>query len=248
MSRSQNFEAAIQILKRHKKIWKRKKILQKIYLDWYQKIINDLVSGKTLEIGSGAGYFKKIKPEIISSDIVRCPWLDMCFDAHKIPFPDNSLSNIVLIDVFHHLANPISFLKEAARVLKEKGRIIMIEPFPSFFSLLVYKKFHPEPFLMNKNYFGSRITEDKNPWQANQAIPYLIFFKYQHKFQSLFKNKLKIIKKEKFSFLLYPLSGGLEHPQLLPDFLYPLLKFMERYFFLLKNFMAFRCYIVLEKI
>ncbi|MFC1626967.1 class I SAM-dependent methyltransferase [Patescibacteria group bacterium] len=236
-------------LTRYKKIYQNKKILQKIYLDWYQKIIKDLKSGKTLELGSGIGSFKQFKPSIISSDIVNCDWLDMSFDAHKIPFKKNSLSNIVMIDVFHHLSNPIQFLNKTHRVLKKNGRLIMIEPFPSPFSLLIYKLFHSEPFIFNLDYFSKKHSFDdkKTPWASNQAIPYLLLFKQLDKFNHLFKKKFNLVKKEKFSFLLYPLSGGFENKQLYPDFLFPIIKIIEKLLYPFKDLLAFRCYIVLEK-
>ncbi len=53
----------------------------------------------------------------------------------------------------------------------------MLEPFPSPFSLMIYKKFHPEPFIFDVDYFSKNDLQEKDPWDSNQAIPYLIFFK-----------------------------------------------------------------------
>ena len=239
-----------QRLKKYQKIWQQKKILRVIYSDWYKKIDKDLKPGKTLEIGSGTGNYKQSNPNIISSDIVACEWLDKCIDAHNISFSKNTLSNIVMLDVLHHLQNPIKFLNEANRVLKKNGRLIMIEPFPSHFSLLIYKIFHPEPFIFNIDIFSHNHShrKKKKPWSANQAIPFLLFFKQIDKFNSLFGKKFKIIKKEKFSFLLYPVSGGFEGKQLIPDFLIPLLRIFEWLLYPLRDFLSFRCYIVLKKI
>lgn len=236
-------------LLRYREIWKNKKILRLVYSDYYKKILSDLrdSDNKTLELGSGIGNFKEFKPDVISSDIDKCDWLDMCFDAHKMPFIDNSLANIVMIDVLHHLADPIMFLREASRVLEKGGRIIILEPFPSFFSLIVYKLFHPEPFLMKVDYFNYNKDKIKHPWDANQAIPYLIFFKHLKKFESLFKGRLRLVKKEKLSLILYPLTGGFENKQLIPDFFMPFFLFLEKVLQPLKNILAFRCYIILEK-
>lgn len=237
-----------QRLLRYRRIWGNKKILRIIYSGWYKKIIKDLKPGKTLEIGSGIGNFKNYYPEIISSDIIRCDWLDMCFDAHHIPLPDNSLGNIVLIDVLHHFANPIKFLNEAYRVLVKNGRLIMIEPFPSPFSLVVYKLFHPEPFIFNVDVFSRQKNKhNKQPWESNQAIPFLLFFKQLDKFNQLFKGKFKIIKREKFSFILYPLTGGFENKQLIPSWLFPSVEIIEKLLFPLRSLLAFRCYLVLQR-
>jgi SAM-dependent methyltransferase len=246
-------------LKRHREIWKKKKILRDIYTNWYKQILRDLKNskGKTIEMGAGIGNFKEFKPGLVSSDIVFCEWLDICFDAHHMPFKDNSVGNIVMIDVLHHLADPVSFFYEAAQKLEKGGRILLIEPFPSPFSLFIYKRFHPEPFIMDIDYFdetpsvssvSSVAKNKKDPWDANQAAAYLIFFKDREKFLNHFGSKFKIVKRRRISCLLYPASGGFENKAMIPDVLIPLFKFLE---ILLKPFrwlLAFRCYIVLEKI
>jgi SAM-dependent methyltransferase len=235
-------------LSRYRKIWQQKKILRKIYQHWYEEIICDLKQGpgKIIEIGSGTGNFKEYMPNSISSDIEKSSWLDMCFDAHHIPFKKNSVSNIIMIDVLHHLENPLKFLKEAARVLEPGGRLIMNEPYPSFFSSIIYRVFHPEPFLMNIDYFKLQ-TKKSDPWKSNQAIPYLLFFKQKLKLMKALENKFKIKKINKMSFILYPASGGFENRSLIPNILIPLFFTFEKLLSPFAKFLAFRCYIVLEK-
>jgi len=239
------------IYEKHRKVWNEKKLLRDIYSEWYLKIMNDLSSaaGKTVELGGGSGNFKEFKPDVVSADIVPLDWLDMSFDAHEMPFAENEISNLVMIDVLHHLHDPVKFLNEAYRVLSSGGRIIMIEPFPSPFSLMIYRKFHPEPFDKNADYFsGLNTAGDKDPWDSNQAIPYLIFFKHLKKFNELFGNRFRFVKKEKFSFILYPASGGFENKQMIPDFMTGFFKLIERSLSPAKDLLAFRCYVVLEKI
>ena len=128
----------------------------------------------------------------------------MCFDAHNMPFKDNTISNIIMIDVLHHLSNPIEFFKEAIRVLEKNGKIIILEPFPSPFSLLIYRKFHPEPFIMDVDYFNNDVIKKKDSWESNQAISYLLFFKHKKRFIEYFCEKLNILKRKKMSCILYP--------------------------------------------
>lgn len=236
-------------LNNHKKTWENKKIIRVLYKEWYNIIISDLnlTPGKTIELGAGTGNFKEFKPDVISSDIEYCSWLDMCFDAHDMPFNDFEIENIVMIDVFHHLSNPIKFLNEAFRILNNKGRIIILEPFPSLFSLIVYKIFHPEPFMFSIDYFNMEEVNKKNPWDSNQAIAYLIFYKELKKFNKYFHDKFRIIIKKKLSCILYPLSGGFEKRQLIPDLLIPFFKFLEYILIPFRFLLAFRCYIVIEK-
>lgn len=237
------------ILESHMEIWKKRYILRYVYQKWYQKIIADLAPGeKTLELGAGSGNFKEYKPDVISSDIDPKPWLDMVFDAHHMPFKDGEVSNIVMIDVLHHLDNPVKFCEEASRVLKKGGRVLIIEPYMSFFSYPAYKMFHAEPVEMGVDYFSKETITEKDPWDSNQAIAKLLFYKNEDKFNRRFSKKLKIVKKERSDFVIYPLSGGFEKRQLMPDFLIPVFNVFE---FLMKPFaalFAFRCYVVLEKI
>ena len=69
-----------------------------------------MIPGRTLELGAGTGNFKENVPQIITSDIVYVPWLDIVMYAHTLPFKNNSFDNIMLFDVLHHLENPVFFL------------------------------------------------------------------------------------------------------------------------------------------
>jgi SAM-dependent methyltransferase len=237
------------ILNLHREIWNRKKILRIIYKEWYIQIINDLFNGKgkTIELGAGSGNFKEYKPDVISADIDPQEWLDMVFDAHQMPFKDGEVSNIVLIDVLHHLAHPVHFINEAFRVLESGGRVIMLEPYPSLISLMVYRKFHPEPFIFKVDYFNKTGIEEKDPWDSNQAVAYLLFYKQLKEFETNFSSKFRIVKKQRLSCILYPLSGGFENKAMIPDFLIPFFSLVEWCFIPLRRWFAFRCYVVLEK-
>ena len=238
-----------EILNKHRETWHQKKILRLIYTDWYRQILGELKqgNGKSVELGAGTGNFKDFKPDVIAADIEPCDWLDLCFDAHQMPFENNSIANIIMIDVFHHLANPILFLEEAYRTLEPGGRILMLEPYPSTFSLSIYRKFHPEPFIFNANFFAKKDLDDKDPWDSNQAAAYLVFYRNADEFANRFKGKLWVRKKKLLSCILYPLSGGFEHKSLIPDSLIPLFRFAEWLLFPFIKWLAFRTFIVIEK-
>jgi SAM-dependent methyltransferase len=236
------------ILLNHKQIWDAKPILKKVYSIWYRTIVKDLAPGKTVELGAGTGNFKEFKNDVITSDIDKHDWLDMNFDAHVMPFEDGEIANLVLIDVLHHLANPVKFLDEAKRVLKTGGRIVMLEPYPSWFSYKIYKRFHEEPFIFDIDYFNFKPTSNKSPWDSNQAIPYLLFFKFLDKFNNRFSNSLLIKKKELLSFVLYPATGGFEQKQMIPTWSVPIFRLIELILKPFAKWLAFRCYVVIEKI
>jgi SAM-dependent methyltransferase len=235
---------------RYREVWRRKRVLREAYAQWYGDILADLspVAGPTLEVGSGIGNFKEFKPDVVTSDIEKSSWVDMAFDAHSIPFESGSLGNIVMVDVLHHLSSPVAFLREAARALKKGGRLLIVEPYPSPVSLLVYRAFHPEPFIMDVDYFNKTDVREKDPWEANQAAAYLLFYRHRREFERVFSSSLRVIKSRRMSFVLYPLSGGFENRALAPGFLVPALKLIEAALRPLTRLLAFRCYVVLERV
>ncbi len=115
--------------------WKNKPLLRSIYYVFYQEIlkhINKNVSGEIIEIGSGIRNQKSVFPECVMTDIFPNPWIDRVESAYHLSFDDNSISNLILFDVFHHLAYPGSALNEFKRVLQKSGRVIIFEPYISF--------------------------------------------------------------------------------------------------------------------
>ena len=202
--------------------------------------------GRTLELGGGSGNLSGLLPEAITSDIVFEPWLDAVMDAHAIPFKEESLDNIVLFDVLHHLAAPAVFFHEVERVLRPKGRAIMMEPYVSWLSYPVYRFLHTEGMKWNTDPFLDQSSEGKEPFEGNQAIPTLLFEKYREKFFMLF-SRLNVIREQKLDSLIYPLSGGFHQPSLCPLFLWRFLEGLERLLNPLGSFLAFRLFIVLEK-
>jgi SAM-dependent methyltransferase len=167
-------------------------------------------------------------------------------DAHAIPFKEESLDNIVLFDVLHHLAAPAVFFQEVERVLRAKGRAIMMEPYVSWLSFPVYRFLHAEGMKWDTDPFIDQSLERKKPFEGNQAIPTLIFQKKKEKFLETFST-LRIVHVETMDILLYPLSGGFHQRSLCPLSLWGILERLERLLNPMSCFLSFRLFIVLEK-
>ena len=89
-----------------------------------------------------------------------------------------------MIDVLHHLETPSIFFKEAIRVLKPGGRIIMLEPAITPLSWFFYYFFHQEDVDMSQDPFlVCKSNPNKDPYQSNQAIPSLLFKKHKARFK-----------------------------------------------------------------
>jgi SAM-dependent methyltransferase len=238
-------------LLRHRETWAKKRCLRLVYSSWYRRILRHLVSGPTVELGAGSGNFKESCPRVVSSDLACEPWLDAAFDAHRMPFPNGRLGNLVLVDVLHHLSSPAGFLREAARVLRPGGRLILLEPYPSPLARRVFARTHPEPFLMDADPFNDGMAAfdtPKDPWQANQAIAWLMFFRHIVRFRQRFGDRFLILRRTRQDCLAYPATGGFEHDALLPTVIFPLLLALEYPLAPLRRLCAFRCFVVLQRV
>ena len=191
----------------HREIILQKPFLKKIYQDWYKVFIataRTVNKGKYLEIGSGGGFLKHMFPEVITSDILSLPDVDMVVNAEALPFKADELGCIMMLNVFHHIPHPHLFLKEAQRCLLPGGKIVMVEPANSALGRLIYKNFHHEPF----DEKGGREIEPGRPLShSNQALPY-IYFERDLKLFGTEYPQLRIRSVKYHSPFSYIVSGG----------------------------------------
>ena len=172
--------------------------------------------GATLEIGGGSGNLKDHFPAVTSMDVQPARWLDVVGDAQRLPFATRSFDNIVMVDVLHHIEWPVRFFREAIRVLRPAGRIVMCEPAITPLSGVFYRFFHPEPVDMTADPLrDGPVTSGRDPFEANQAIPTLLTGRCRADFRAAFDG-LRLIDLQRFSFLTYPLSGGFRSWSALP--------------------------------
>lgn len=228
--------------------WMRKPSLRAVYTDLYRQLAARCVPGLTVEVGGGSGNFKDFAPDTVSTDIVSAPWLDAVADASRLPFADGSVSNIVLFDVLHHIEFPVLFLDEATRALRPGGRVIFSEPAITPVSNIFYTYLHPEPVDMNADIFTSGTPDpDRDPFDANQAIPSLMMRRQRDRFEARFPG-LAIAESRLTSLLAYPMTGGFRSWTLIPGALVPPVLGLERILLpLLGPLMAFRILGVIER-
>lgn len=231
----------------HRDIILKKPFLKRLYNDWYLLFIiksKEIKNGKYLEIGSGGGFLKDVFPEVITSDILTLPNVDLIFTAEEIPFKENELASIVMLNVFHHIPKPHLFLKEAQRTLIKGGKIIMTEPANSSLARFIYKRFHHEPF----DEKGQREIKAGNPLSnSNQALPYIYFERDLDLFKKDFPS-LKINSINYHSPFSYIISGGVSRSAMLPFFMYNFVKGIEWLFSPFFKQIGLFCTIEIEKI
>lgn len=231
----------------HRDIILQKPFLKRLYMDWYKVFIDrskKIKNGKYLEIGSGGGFLKEVFPEVITSDILSLPNVDQVFSAEQLPFKDNELASIMMLNVFHHIPKPHLFLKESQRTLIRGGIVIMTEPANSNLGRFIYKRFHHEPFEEK----GGLEIEAGNPLSnSNQALPYIYFEREAELFQKEYP-LLKIKSIRYHSPFSYIISGGVSRSAMLPDFMFPLVKGAEWFLKPFSKQIGLFCTIELEKI
>jgi SAM-dependent methyltransferase len=229
------------------KKWNNKPLLKEIYLEFYKLIasqLNQKIEGKIVELGSGIGNMKMVVPNVICTDIFNNPWIDQVENAYKLSFENESVSNLILFDVFHHLEFPGTALNEFRRVLMKGGRVIIFDPYISLLGLIVYGLFHHEPIGLKQqiNWFAKE--DQTNNYYAAQGNATRIFGskKYSDKLTDW-----EIIKVKNLSAISYVLSGGYSRRQLYPYKLLPFVKFVDKIFGWFPLLFGTRIMVVLEK-
>jgi ubiquinone/menaquinone biosynthesis C-methylase UbiE len=114
------------------------------------------LSGPALDIGTGKGLtamaLARQVPEVVSVDpdadeqalafllAAEAGLKDrirfVCGDASFLSFPDNYFGCAALVEVLHHLQDPVPVLEETARVLRPSGIVILADFSPEGFELV----------------------------------------------------------------------------------------------------------------
>jgi SAM-dependent methyltransferase len=67
--------------------------------------------------------------EFVESDVAFGPRVTMIFDAHDIPFQDDSFDGVIIQAVLEHVVDPTRCVEEIHRVLKKDGLVYAETPF-----------------------------------------------------------------------------------------------------------------------
>jgi SAM-dependent methyltransferase len=205
------------------------------------------LKGKRLEIGSGAGFLKKVIPDVITSEYLDIPTVDIpkC-SALDLPFERGELSVIFLLDVLHHIPDLDAFFDEAIRVLQPGGVVALVEPANTLFARFVYQHFHHEAF--DPSAYDWKLPPGGGPLSAaNGALPWIALVRDRKRFEERF-SKLRIELLEPFGPLLYPLSGGVGRVnQFLPGRCLPGVRAIERLLSPLNKWVGFFYRIILRR-
>jgi SAM-dependent methyltransferase len=229
--------------------WKAKPVLREIYRDFHRILARYLsdVAGETVEIGSGIGNIKDVIPQCVRTDIFPNPWIDRRENTYRLTMPDNSVANLILFDVFHHLEYPLDALEECRRVLNTGGRLLIFDHAMSAAGFLFSKFAHHERAGFAKEYELRARSEKQlsSPrYYADHANAWRIL---ERRFDELLRPALKRIALVKLPAINWLLSGGYRGPSLLHPVLRPGINLCEGAAGLMPSVFALRLLAVLEK-
>lgn len=220
-------------------------------LYWYKRLYSLEFAGEetpekkdVLEIGSGTSPLKFFYRSVTTSDILPLPYLDCHFDCHAVDTAEclggRTFDIISLTNVLHHLHRPLDFLKKASARLRPGGKLVMLEPYYSFLSTVIFKTLHHEP-----SFLDAAVTDGGNEGQgplstANMAFPYLAFFRtpgFARRLAPEYDPDKASVRY--FTGLSYMLTGGISRRIPLPFFLYK--RFFSLDFRVARRFPRFSC-------
>lgn len=98
-------------------------------------------SDKVIDLGGGTGRIANFLENKVQKVTVvdasegmlkqcrqRHPGLScLCAEAQSLPFADESINKVVIVDAFHHFQNQKQAIKEIKRVLAKNGKVIIAE-------------------------------------------------------------------------------------------------------------------------
>lgn len=221
--------------------WQAKPLLREAYGDFYRRIaalIDPTRPGRIVEIGSGIGNLRTHFPTALCTDLFANPWIDLACDGYELPFRTGAVSHLILVDVFHHLQTPGAFLQEAQRVLSPGGRLILLEPYVSWFSYPLYGLLHHEPVAWGKPLDRSRRPPVVRRYYAAQGNATRLFF--LHECPDLLAG-WTVFHREAFATLAYLFSGGFSKPALASAAWLPCLRRCDRWCSRWPGLLAARC-------
>lgn len=237
----------------HADILRDKRLLRSTFETFYRDMADLcdrflVAEGLEVELGAGAGFFKTLRPALITSDIRKGAGIDLVLDAQSMALADNSARCLYAINVFHHLPDPELFFAELVRVLRPGGGCILVEPHGGFASALLHRYLHREEHF-DPTAPGWRTTQICGPLSgANQAMAHIIFNRDLARFQATHGQSLELVHRAyELNGLRYIMSGGLSYRQILPSWMERPLALIEKLLTPLARYWSLHEVIVLRK-
>jgi SAM-dependent methyltransferase len=178
-------------------------------ISWMQRYLGP--ESFAVELGCGAGFSERFlrAGTLELTDAEPRPWTTRVVDAQAMPYADASVDALIANNVIHHLAYPDRFFREAIRVLRPGGHLLIQECDCSLSTRLAIRLTGHEAYDFSADPFdASRPCNDpRDPWSANCAIPNLLFDDLE-RFRRRY-GELTPIETARSEFFVHFNSGGL---------------------------------------
>ncbi len=207
----------------HGTVLSRKPMLRNVFAECHQLFMEldrkhfGSTEGLRIELGAGVAPVKDTYPEVLATDIVTAPGLDLIIDSQDMDLDTSSVRAFYGQNCFHHFSDPDAFFRELTRVTKPGGGAILIEPFHGPVASVLFKHLFASE-IFDKNQTTWKTPQSSGPmYGANQALSYIVFkrdaFELSQKYPSL-----EIVEQKPLdNYVRYLLSGGLNFRSLVPS-------------------------------
>jgi SAM-dependent methyltransferase len=176
---------------------------------WMNRYLDARSVGADIGCGAGFSQFYLQAEQLWLTDYSDAPFLDLQFvDALRLPFRDGSLDFLVATNMIHHLPYPLRFFREAHRVLRPGGKLLLHDVHASLLMRAILRLMRHEGYSFAVDVFDETAvaTDPKDPWSGNNAITRMLFADHS-KFLAAAPG-WKILRDEHCECLLFLNSGG----------------------------------------
>lgn len=146
--------------------------------EWCNAFVGDASEGVELAAGIGVGRpFLRCRSMLLT-DLDHGDWLDRGgVDATATPFADGQFDFVMIQNGIHHLAQPMMFFAEAARILKPGGMLLVRDVKCSLAMRAVARLTRVEGYDYDVDVFDpdAVLCDPDHLWDANNAVPDLLF-------------------------------------------------------------------------
>ena len=154
--------------------------------------------GRLLDIGCGANNFVRSYGNGTGVDVAHWEGCDQVIkDAAKLPFKDNSFDTVSYLACLNHIPNRDDSVKEASRVLKKDGRIIVTMITPKIGSFTHWLRFRNDPDNQERHINSENELMGISHKQTKSILKDAGFKKIKHKRFVFGLNNIYIAEREK---------------------------------------------------